>query len=476
MENITRCFENKHIDELSNVSKIHMIGIGGISMSGIAVMLKKSGFTVTGSDAFGSDMVEMLKEEGIDVYIGSNPKLVEGCDIVVYTSAINKENDKEYLHARKLNIPIYERAPFIGKMLKSYKKPISIAGMHGKTTTTSMIASELKHLELSPTVLVGSRLKELNNLNYMLGTNEYFVLEACEYVDSFLNFPGDTSIVLNIEEEHLDYFKNIDNIKKSFGKFLTNTRDNGNVILNSDNSNVLDVYQTVKSTLQSKNIKVFTYSIENNNAFCFAKNIVLDENLCYKFDLYIDNTFIQTVHLSAPGKHNVSNSLAAILVLFIYNIDIKKGLKGLEEFTGASRRFEFKKKILDNVYIYDDYAHHPTEIASTINTAFEKKKNNIIAIFEPHTYSRTKTLFNGFLNAFDKADYVILADIYAARELDDGTISSKMLADALAKKGIKAVYLENYDKIVEYVKSIVKPNDIILTIGAGNITKISNKF
>ena len=462
------------IEEFKNISKIHMIGIGGISMSGLAVMLKKSGFEVTGSDSMGSDMVRMLEEENIPVFIGSNPELVHSADVVVYTAAINKNTDKEYLEALKLNKPIYERAPFLGKLLKIYEKPICIAGMHGKTTTTSMVASALKTANVDPTVLVGSRLKELDNLNYRIGNNEYFVLESCEYVDSFLNFPGHTSVILNIEEDHLDYFKDLEDIKDSFTKFIALTHENGNLIINSDNKNVLDVVNSAQDIINKRNLCVYTYSTHDTNCDIYAQNVVLADNKCYEFDVYFKGEFICHTNLNAPGTHNVSNALATLAVAIANNLDIPTIKAGLEEFTGASRRFEYKKTIGENVNIYDDYAHHPTEIITTLATAKEKSTGRIIAVFEPHTYTRTITLFDKFASAFYDADIVILADIYAAREKDEGIVSSDMLADAMVKNGINAQNLHTLDAIAKHIHEIIKPNDIVLTIGAGTITKLSD--
>lgn len=461
-------------EEFKNISKIHMIGIGGISMSGIAVMLKKSGFEVTGSDSQGSDMVKMLESESIPVFIGSNPELVHSADLVVYTAAINKSTDKEYLEAVALNKPVYERAKFLGKLLKTYEKPICIAGMHGKTTTTSMIASALKTAGVNPTVLVGSRLKELDNLNYTIGDNKYFVLESCEYVDSFLNFPGNTAVILNIEEDHLDYFKDLDDIKDSFSKFIALIHKNGNLVINSDNENVMDVVAKSKNIIVKNNLNIYTYSTSNETCDIYAKNITLGENKCYEFDVYYKDKCICHISLNAPGIHNVSNALATISVGLANNLDTSSIKDGLEQFTGASRRFEYKKTIGENVKVYDDYAHHPTEIITTLSTAKEKTDGRVIAVFEPHTYSRTITLFDKFKEAFYDADIVLLADIYAAREKDEKIVSSDMLADALTKNGVNATNLHTLEAIANHIHKIIKPNDIVLTIGAGTITKLSD--
>ncbi len=461
-------------EEFKNISKIHMIGIGGISMSGIAVMLKKSGFEVTGSDSMGSDMVKMLESEAIPVFIGSNPELVHDADIVVYTAAINKATDKEYLEAVRLNKPVYERAPFLGKLLKIYQKPICIAGMHGKTTTTSMVASALKTAGVNPTVLVGSRLKELDNLNYTIGENKYFVLESCEYVDSFLNFPGDTSVILNIEEDHLDYFKDLEDIKDSFIQFISIVHENGNLVINADNKNVLDVISRAKNIIEDHKLNVYSYSTSDNNCDIYARQITLAENKCYEFDVCFKDKVVCHITLNAPGFHNVSNALATIAVAIANSLDLTSIKEGLEEFTGASRRFEYKKTIGENVKVYDDYAHHPTEIMTTLSTAKEKAEGKIIAVFEPHTYSRTITLFDKFAQAFYDADIVLLADIYAAREKDEGVVSSDMLAEALVKNGVDAKNLHTLEEIAKHIHNIIKPNDIVLTIGAGTITKLSD--
>lgn len=460
-------------EEFKNISKIHMIGIGGISMSGIAVMLKKAGFTVTGSDSMGSDMVQMLEKENIPVFIGSNPELVKDADLVVYTAAINKNTDKEYLEAVKLNKPIFERAPFLGKFLKMYAKPICVAGMHGKTTTTSMLTDAFETANTDPTVLVGSKLRDLNNVNYRIGKNDYFILESCEYVDSFLNFPGDTHIILNIEEEHLDYFKNIDNIFASFVKFISLIHVSGNLIINADDENCMKVLEKASDVISKNNIHVVKFSKKQDTDIC-AKNIKLGDNRCYEFDVYYLNKFLTHINLNVPGSHNVLNALATIATCILNGLDLELSIEGLEKFTGASRRFEYKKTIQDNIVVYDDYAHHPTEVKSTVDTAREKTDGRIIVAFQPHTYSRTYTLFDKFLTAFDKADMVLLADIYAAREKDEGIVSSDMLADALQKKGIEAKNLHDLNSLAEYIHKVMKPNDMIITIGAGTITKLAD--
>lgn len=418
-------------------------------------------------------MVQEIKSENIPVLIGHDLDFVKNADIVVYTAAVPKE-DPELVYAKSNNKKIYERAEFLGLIIKGFEKPICVAGMHGKTTTTSMISNALEFCNVNPTVLVGSRLRELGNKNYKIGTNEYLALESCEYVDSFLHFPGHTSIVLNIEEEHLDYFKNLKNIKNSFAKFMLLTNEYGNVVLNSDDSNIAEILSFKKIELDRKRIKVYTFSTISTDATVYAYGVRLASDGCYEFDAYYRHKKLVHVHLGAPGKHNIYNALATICVALIYDLDISKVVDSLKEFTGASRRFEFKKTILNNVSVYDDYAHHPTEIKATLQTAKEKTKSRVIAVFQPHTYSRTITLLDGFSQAFNNADDVIVTDIYAAREIDNGKVSSQMLVERLQKHGINAKYISKFEDIADYLKTSAKPNDIILTIGAGTITKLSD--
>lgn len=459
--------------DFDKIRKIHFIGIGGISMSGIAIIMKKFGYEVTGSDISENDMVKIVKSENIPVSIGSNINNVLNADIVVYTAAI-PSTDTELVAAKEHNIPTYERAVFLGNMLKNYKKPICIAGMHGKTTTTSMVANALKFAKINPTILVGSKLRELNNLNYEIGNNEYFVLESCEYVDSFLNFPGDTAVILNIEEEHLDYFKTLDNIMSSFGKFMCLVHNNGNLIVNADDKNVMKVLESNLDTLTKKNINIYTFSAKDINANLFANNINLMNTGCYEFDVLYNKTKICHIKLSAPGRHNILNALATIGVVIANNIDLNLAVAGLEEFTGASRRFEFKKNINGTVEVYDDYAHHPTEIKATLQTAKEKSKGRTIAVFQPHTYSRLKTLLDEFATCFNKADIVIVTDIYAAREKNDGSITPQMLIERLKANNVNAMYIGDFEEIAKYIHENAKENDIVLTIGAGTITNLSN--
>ena len=464
----------KNFDSLGNITKIHMIGIGGISMSAMALVLKKYGYIITGSDKSEGDMIELLEKNDIPVFIGSNAELVKDADVVVYTSAIN-QHDPEFVRAKSLNIPTYERAKFLGLMLECYDIPICICGTHGKTTTTSMLSSIFIDANFDPNIQVGSKYKKLNDINYRIGESEYFLLESCEYVDSFLNFPHHTATVLNIDEDHLDYFSGIEEIKESFKKFILMTKDNGLLIINRDDINCMAILKEIKTQLKKKNIKIYTFSLSEPDADVYAKNISCNIKGFYSFDLiYKDNS--HKFYLTVPGIHNVYNAIAAITTSLAHGISFESMEKSLNEFCGAKRRFEYKKTLSNNILVYDDYAHHPTEIKATLSAAKQKQHNRIIAVFQPHTYSRTKELLNDFATSFTDADIVILPDIYAAREKDDGSISSKDVVKLLNKNKVNAYYIPTFKEIIKYLKEIMQDDDIILTMGAGNITHLSDSL
>ncbi len=464
----------REFEALKNIKKVHMIGIGGVSMSGIAIILKEAGIEVTGSDKNDGDMINILRENGIYVYIGSNAELVKNADIVVYTSAIN-QHDPEFVRAKTLGIPTFERAKFLGLLLKSYKMPICVSGTHGKTTTTSMIASIFLDAGLDPNIQIGGKFKKLDNKNYKIGNSEYFILESCEYVDSFLNFPHQTATILNIDEDHLDYFSGIEDIKASFKKFILMLPKDGILVINKDDINSMNVYEEINDDLRRNNIKVYTFSISDPTATIFAKNISCNIKGFYSFDVVNpDNLKKYSFYLTVPGIHNVYDALAAITTAYAHGISFPVMKKSLNEFCGAKRRFELKKELDNNVLVYDDYAHHPTEVKATLAAARQKEHNKIIAVFQPHTFSRTKELLNDFSTSFSDADVVILADIYAAREVDDKSISSKDLVNLLKKNKVNAIHIPKFEDIAKYIKEIIEPNDIVLTIGAGDITHLSD--
>lgn len=461
-------------DKINNMKKIHMIGIGGTSMSAIALILHDAGFIITGSDKNENSMTDFLVETGIPVFIGSNAELVSSVDAVIYTSAIT-QHDSEFVRAKSLGIPTFERAVFLGMLLEGYNNTICISGTHGKTTTTSMTSSIFIDANLNPNVQVGGKFKKLNDLNYLIGDSDYFVLESCEYVDSFLNFPHSTATILNIDEDHLDYFSGIEDIKNSFKKFILMTKENGFLIINQDDSNCISVLKDISDKLKEKNIKVIKFSLSEDTADIYAKNISCNIKGFYSFDVTSPaNNKTYKFYLTVPGLHNVYDALAAITTAYAHGIDFEVMQKSLNDFCGAKRRFELKKEFKNNILVYDDYAHHPTEIKATLSAAKQKNGSRVISVFQPHTYTRTKELLNDFTTAFFDSDVCIITDIYAAREVDDGTISSQMLVERLVKNGVNAIYIKEFSDIAKYLSDIAKPHDIILTIGAGDITNLSS--
>lgn len=450
------------LKEMDKSKPVHMIGIGGISMSGIAEILLSMGYTVTGSDSHLSEITERLEKNNIKVYNGHHAENVIGAGIVVYTAAIKPDNP-ELSKARELNIPTIERSEFLGELTKLYSETIAISGTHGKSTTTSMISLIFMEALKDPTIQVGADLKQLNGTNYRIGSSPYFIVEACEYVESFLKFSPKTAIILNIEEDHLDYYRDINHIKSAFLKFAELVPADGTIIINADNKNCNEIIEKMKS-------KVVTFGIENEKADWTAKNIHLNTNGHYSFTASSESLSID-ITLSVFGMHNVYNALAAVATASLYNIEPFIIQKALADFTGAHRRFEYTGSF-NNAHVYDDYAHHPTEIKATIDAAKNLLHNKLWVIFQPHTYSRTSTLFDEFANAFKAADEVILADIYAAREIDTGIVSSQKLALAINEVSNNCTYLGDFSKIEEYLKENVTENDLVLTVGAGDVYKI----
>ena len=450
------------LKEMDKAKPVHMIGIGGISMSGIAEILLSMGYTVTGSDSHLSEITERLEKNNIKVYNGQRAENVIGAGIVVYTAAIKPDNP-ELSKARELNIPTIERSEFLGELTKLYSETIAVSGTHGKSTTTSMISLIFMEALKDPTIQVGADLKQLNGTNYRIGNSPYFIVEACEYVESFLKFSPKTAIILNIEEDHLDYYRDINHIKSAFYKFAELVPEDGKIIINADNQNCNEIVEKMKS-------KVITFGIENEKANWTARNIHLNANGHYFFTATSDSLSID-ITLSVFGMHNVYNALAAVATASLYNIEPFIIQKALADFTGAHRRFEYTGTF-NNAQVYDDYAHHPTEIKATIEAAKNLPHNKLWIIFQPHTYSRTSTLFDEFANAFKETDEVILADIYAAREIDTGVVSSQKLALAINEISNNCTYLGSFDKIKDYLKENVKENDLVLTVGAGDVYKI----
>ncbi|MGL5439442.1 MAG: UDP-N-acetylmuramate--L-alanine ligase [Filifactoraceae bacterium] len=440
---------------------IHFIGIGGISMSGLAAISLNQGHKVSGSDNATNNILADLQKKGAIIKKGHSIDNIDNkIDLVVYTAAIKKDNP-ELLQAKNLGIKTQERSEFLGHIMENYNKSYAIAGTHGKTSTTSMLSSILLEAKSDPTILVGGYLPIING-NVRVGNSENFVAEACEYVDSFLEFYPKTSIILNIEEDHLDYFTDIEQIKDSFYKFADNTKKEGTIIANGDNDNVY-------FALKSKRPIFFGFNERNQAQILELKQN--QESSSY-FILY-ENKKLGPFTINIPGIHNVYNSVAAIMASYKNNISQDVIQNGISKYNGVKRRFEYKGDF-KGARIYDDYAHHPTEIKATLETASKLDKNRLIAIFQPHTFTRTKELLDEFSTSFNNADLTIITDIYPSRELDTGIVHSLDLVKKMDKT--KTIYLSGFQDVENYLKNNLEENDLCFTIGAGNIDEIYNNL
>lgn len=446
--------------------KIHLIGIGGVSMSSIALMLINQGAIVTGSDIKQTDITINLENKGIKIIYGHDKEMVKNADIIVYTAAISDE-DPEKMAIKEYNKEGYERAEFLGMLMKSYKNSLCISGTHGKSTTTGMVSLIFLEALKEPTIQVGAMLNQING-NTHIGKDNFFVLEACEYVDSFLHFHPTGIIITNIDNDHLDYFKNLDNIKKSFQKYVSLLPENGFLVKNNDdiNSNGLENYTKAK---------VITYGINNESTY-MAKNINFNNLGHYSFDIYENNNLITSINLKVSGYHNVYNALAAFALSHAYITDITAIKKGLEKYSGVGRRFEYLGTY-NNALVFDDYAHHPSEIKTTLESVEKVKHNKCYAIFQSHTYSRTKDHLADFAQVLSKFDNVIIAPIYPAREINTFNISEDMLVEKIKENGNdNVIYIDSFDKIVDYLKNVVKENDLVISIGAGPVNTVTKKL
>ncbi len=457
---------NFNLQELNKEKNVFFIGIGGISMSALAQILKNDGYKVQGSDFKESDTVKELVASGIPVTIGHKAQSVEGAGAVIYTAAI-KEDNPELKRAKELGIPCVERAVLLGAMMKNYKYPVAVSGTHGKTTATSMLSHVLCESDLDPTILVGGVLPLIGG-NMRDGGKDFFVTEACEYCASFLKFFPLYSIILNIEEDHLDYFKDIDDIIDCFSQFVAKTPKNGAVIANFDDPEVIRAVSGATS-------EVVTYSLNNKDCDYTVKNLRFDKNGHSEFDvLYKGKEFI-SVKLNVPGLHNVSNSLAVIAVAKLLGVSEDGIKRGLLSFKGTNRRFEFKGEV-NGAKIYDDYAHHPTEIKATLSAARATGAKRVRCVFQPHTYTRSLALKDEFAKSFFDCDDLIITDIFAAREPDTGLIHSKDLVLAVNENSKNARYMKDFSEVEKYFCDTAQDGDIIFTMGAGDVYKIGESI
>lgn len=449
-----------HID-FSTARHIYFIGIGGISMSALARILVQKGINVSGSDIKESELTKKLEGEGIEVkYTQVAENITPDIDHVVYTAAISKDNP-ELKKAQELNIPLVNRASLLSDIMKGYKYSIGVSGTHGKTSTTSMLSHILIEAKKDPTISVGGMLPLIGG-NLKIGKEEFFLTEACEYTNSFLELSPNVEVILNIEADHLDFFKDLDDIRKSFKKFIAKLDDNGILVINEKISNKEEL-------LDGFSGKVYSFGL--GKGYVNAKNINYDFEGKAEFDLYVEDKYMGKIKLSVYGEHNILNALAAIATGMALDISLEDIKRGLEGYGGVHRRFEIKGTV-KGLTVIDDYAHHPGEIEATIEAAKKLKYKRLCVVFQPHTYSRTKALLEDFARVLSKADLVVLADIYAAREKDTLGVSSKDIETLINKKSQKAYYFPTFDEIESFVLSKLDKGDICITMGAGDIYKL----
>ena len=446
---------------------VHFIAIGGISMSGLAEILLNRGFTISGSDAKRSELTDRLEAGGAKVYIGQKASnITDGIDLVVYSAAI-KEDNPEFAEVVKRKIPMLTRAELLGEIMANYKTPVAISGTHGKTTTTSMISQILMANDCDPTITVGGMLESIGG-NIRVGHSDYFVTEACEYTNSFLSFFPRISIILNIEEDHMDFFKDLDDIRHSFKRFADLTPENGTLIIGGDIANYKEIANDVKG-------QVITFGLSGDCDYS-ASDISYDDLARPSYDLIYkkENTGVR-ISLGVPGEHNVTNSLAAIAFARAIGLEFDRAAAGLKAFTGTDRRFQYKGSI-GGITILDDYAHHPSEIRATLAAAKKCAHKRIVVAFQPHTYSRTKAFLDDFAKALSEADMVVLADIYAAREKNTYNISSEDLLAVLQSMGVDSAYFPTFDEIENYLLQNCTEGDLLITMGAGDIDMVGDRL
>ncbi|MBR5783262.1 MAG: UDP-N-acetylmuramate--L-alanine ligase [Clostridia bacterium] len=448
-----------HITEYSEIFKnarhIHFTGIGGVSMSALAMIAKSQGKKVTGSDISESASVLSLRAHGIEVAVGHHADNAIGCDLLVYTAAV-KDNNPELVFVKTHSIPHCERAALLGLLMTQYPRSVAVSGTHGKTTTTSMLASVFMHAEQDPTVLVGADLSLIGG-NYRIGASDYSVYEACEYCNSFWNFYPDTAIVLNVDADHLDFFKDLQDIQNSFSHFTHNiTRT---LIINGDDENCRPVAKACP-------VKTYTFGLDKSNDY-YADDITFDK-ACARFTAYRQGEKLGPVALHVGGKHNVLNALSVIAAADSYGIPFAAVSEGISLFTGADRRFQIKGKV-NGAIIVDDYAHHPTEIAATIASAKAAGYAPVTVIFQPHTFTRTHFLMNEFATALSAADKVVVTDIYSAREINTIGVKITDLRDKIEG----SEYIGDFTNIAKYITDCAAPNGCFILMGAGNVNQIA---
>ena len=433
-------------------------------MSGLAQIMLKKGFSVSGSDRSKSAITEKLEAMGAKIFYEHKKENRKGANVVVYTAAVHSDNP-EFVAAKDNGTILLSRAEFLGAIMKLYKNALGVSGTHGKTTTTGMLAYALIAAHFDPTVSIGGELDIIGG-NIKTGSSDYFITEACEYTNSFLEFFPTVSVITNIDEDHLDFFSGISEIIESFKKFALLTKGKGFVVACGSDENVI-------KALSDTDLDIKYYGIGENFEYS-ARNIEY-ENGYPAFDVWHNDEFLFRLFLRVPGEHNILNALAAVAVCDNWGADLTLAKNGIESFKGASRRFD-KKGYYNGAQIVDDYAHHPTEIQATLKAAKPFVKKRLWCVFQPHTYSRTKKLWDSFCKSFDIVDELIITHIYAAREKFDGVTSPERLAEDIKKRGVKVRYIEDFDDIEKILKKELIEGDMLITMGAGNVVDIAENL
>ena len=438
----------------------HLVGIGGVSMSPLAEVLHGAGVTITGSDMHDSETVEHLRSLGIPVVIGHRGESVQGAGCVIRTAAVHDDNP-EIAAARAAGIPVFERAEAWGAIMRHYQNALCVAGTHGKTTTTSMCTQIFLAAQRDPTVMIGGTLPALG-AGHRVGKGDTIILESCEYCNSFLSFFPTVAVILNVDADHLDFFKDLEDVKHSFRRFAQLIPKDGLLIING-------AIPRLSEITDGLSCRVATFGSSPENDYFFT-DIAHDDTARASFVLHFHGKELP-VRLGVPGEHNIANAAAALALADHLDLDMERAAESLHGFTGTDRRFEYKGE-LHGVTIIDDYAHHPTEIEATLKAAANYPHRTLWCVFQPHTYSRTKAFFHDFARALSHADHVILADIYAARETDTLGVSSALLCQEIRNLGTDCRYFPSFEEIEKFILENCIPGDLLITMGAGNVVNI----
>ena len=445
--------------------KIHMIGIGGSSMSGLAEMLIDKGYQVSGSDRDETYLVHFVREKGANVMIGHRAENIHGADMIVYSAAISADNP-ERREAERLGIPSIERAVLLGQLMKGFPLSVAVCGAHGKTTVTSMISQILLENNMDPSIHIGGRLDAVGG-STRVGHSKVFVAEACEYNRSFLHMNPTVAVVLNIDADHLDCYKDIEEIEDTFGQFLGLLPPEGTAIGNGDDPRV-------RRQMEKLKCRTIYFGFGKNNDW-YPENYREDSRGYACFDLFHGNQIVTSISMSVPGRFNVLNALAAVTAAAVLNVEPVEAVRSLSHFTGAHRRFE-KTDEIDGVEVFHDYGHNPAEMRNAVSIARKRCRGRLWAVMQPHTFSRVRTLFEQYLTCTEEADITLVTDICAAREPDPGDLNSGMLVEGMRKNGIQAIWTPSFDDTEQYLKAHWQPGDLVITMGCGDINLLNDQI